>query len=123
MRGFIVACAIAAGGCVNISGVRDEADTREHINSCTVTVVRSVGGRAGDSGSAIAYENGQWQVDYETIAGIRNSRVGDQVLLCLIEIPESCPPGDDRGRLYHGVNLRTHESWNALNSEHYCGGA
>lgn len=95
----------------------------EHIGGCALTTVRSVGRRAGESGSVIEYENGRWQVDYNTIAGIHNSRIGDQVLLCLIEIPENCPPGDDRGRTYHGVNLRTHESWNAIDSEHSCGGA
>lgn len=99
------------------------ATASERIGGCNLTTVRSVGGRAGDSGSAIEYENGQWQVDYNTIAGIHNSRIGDRVLLCLIEVPKDCPPGDDRGRTYHGVNLRTFESWNAIDSEHSCGGA
>jgi hypothetical protein len=98
--------------------VSDVQPASEHVVGCAVTTVRSVGPRAGDSGSVIEYENGQWQVDYNAIAGIHNSRIGDQVLLCLIEIPENCPPGDDRGRTYHAVNLRTHESWNAIDSEH-----
>ena len=88
-----------------------------------MTTVASVGWRAGDSGSAIEYANGMWQVDYNIIAGIHNSRKGDRVRLCLTEIPKGCPPGDKRGRTYEATNLRTHASWRAINSEHSCGGA
>lgn len=93
------------------------------MGACTLTRVASVGFRAGDSGSVIEYANGLWQVDYNIIPGIRNSRRGDRVLLCLTDIPIDCPPGDDRGRTYKGTNLRTFESWSAINSEHSCGGA
>jgi len=90
---------------------------------CTLTTVVHVGYRAGDSGSVIQYANGRWQVDYDFIPGIHNSRRGDSVRLCLREIPFGCPPGDDRGRTYKSTNLRTFETWSALDSEHSCGGA
>jgi hypothetical protein len=99
------------------------ATVQKPIGACTLTRVASVGFRAGDSGSVIEYANGLWQVDYNIIPGIRNSRRGDRVLLCLTDIPIDCPPGDDRGRTYKGTNLRTLESWSAINSEHSCGGA
>jgi len=95
----------------------------ETIGACTQTTVISVGPRAGDTGSVIEYANGLWQVDYNTIPAIHRSRSGDRVLLCLTEIPVGCPPGDDRGRTYKGTNLRTRESWSAIDSEHSCGGA
>lgn len=96
---------------------------REMLGACTQTTVISVGPRAGDTGSVIEYANGLWQVDYNTIPAIHRSRSGDRVLLCLTEIPVGCPPGDDRGRTYKGTNLRTRESWSAIDSEHSCGGA
>lgn len=99
------------------------AAVQEPIGTCRLTTVVYVGQRAGDSGSVIEYANGLWQVDYNIISGIHNSRRGDRVVLCLTEIPVGCPPGDDRGRTYKGTNLRTLESWSALDSEHSCGGA
>jgi hypothetical protein len=99
------------------------AASRERIGACTLTTVTYVGWRAGDTGSVIEYADGSWQVDYNLIAGIHDSRRGDRVLLCLTEIPQGCPPGDDRGRTYKGTNLRTRDSWTAINSEHSCGGA
>jgi hypothetical protein len=43
--------------------------------------------------------------------------------LCLTGIPDECPPGDDRGKTYKATNLRTKKSWEAMDSEHMCGGA
>jgi hypothetical protein len=50
-------------------------------------------------------------------------RSGDKVKLCLVSLPEDCPPGDDRGKIYRATNLRTGESWEAPDSQHSCGGA
>ena len=99
------------------------ATVQEPIGACTLTRVAHVGFRAGDGGSVIEYADGRWQIDYNFITGIHNSRRGDRVLLCLTEVPAGCPPGDERGRTYKGTNLRTLESWSAINSEHSCGGA
>jgi len=99
------------------------AAVQERIGACALTRVVHVGTRAGDSGSVIEYANGLWQVDYNAISGIHRSRRGDPALLCLTDIPINCPPGDDRGRTFKGTNLRTLESWSALDSEHSCGGA
>ena len=95
------------------------------IGACSETAIADIGYRLGDpdSGSAISYANGGVQVSYDTIPEIHRSRIGDAVRLCLISVPEDCPPDDDRGKVYSATNLRTGESWEAPDSQHSCGGA
>ena len=76
-----------------------------------------------DSGSAVTFENGGNQVSYEELDAVRHSRAGDPVLMCLVSIPQHCPKGDNRGRMYTTTNLRTWESWTMADAEHHCGGA
>src|SRR6185437_12962079 len=95
-------------------------DLPTEIGACSETTIEDIGYRLGDpdSGSAISYANGGGQVSYDTIPEIHRSRVGDPVRLCLVSIPEDCPPGDDRGKVYSATNLRTGESWEAPDSQH-----
>ena len=96
------------------------------VGQCADTKVAKLESRlvgAPDSGSAISYVNGGYQVSYDMIPGIQASRRGDPVRLCLISIPTDCPPGDTRGRKYRATNLRTGQSWEAPDAEHMCGGA
>ena len=96
------------------------------VGQCAETRVAKLESRlvdAPDSGSAISYVNGGYQVSYDMIPGIQGSRRGDPVRLCLISIPSGCPPGDTRGRKYRATNLRTGQSWEAPDAEHMCGGA
>jgi len=95
------------------------------IGACSETTITDIGYRLGDpdTGSAIVYANGGGQVSYDTIPEIHRSRIGDTVQLCLVALPEDCPPGDDRGKIYRATNLRTGESWEASDSQHSCGGA
>ena len=89
-------------------------------------MIKNIGHRlegAPDSGSAVQYVNGGVQISYDTIPAIHRSRIGDKVRLCLVRIPQNCPPGDDRGKVYKATNLRTGESWEAPDSQHSCGGA
>ena len=107
----------------------------QQVGECVQTTVTAVGQRlqapsdngvltdVPDSGSAISFADGLSQVDYDAVPGIDHSRAGDSVRLCLMSLPKGCPPGDDRGRVYAGTNLRTGESWSAMDSEHECGGA
>jgi hypothetical protein len=75
-------------------------------------------------GSAVTYENGISGVSYEYIAALsRDSRVGDPIKLCFISRYENCPLGDDRGKTYSAINLRTGGKWTLPDSEHRCGGA
>jgi hypothetical protein len=97
-----------------------------NVGDCVETTVTLVGPRlegVADSGSGIEYANGMSQVSYDVLPGVSSSQVGDPVRLCLVSVPENCPPGDDRGRVYAGTNLRSNETWTAPDSQHMCGGA
>jgi hypothetical protein len=135
LRNAVLAACVAVSACGQTSApVSDAAAPAEEIASaapanvgdCVETTVTLVGPRlegVPDSGSGIEYANGLAQVEYDVIPGIANSQVGDAVRLCLVSVPENCPPGDDRGRVYAGTNLRTNETWSAPDSQHMCGGA
>jgi hypothetical protein len=95
------------------------------IGQCNKTTVTGIGTRIlgwAEGGSAIEYANKGYQVSYDVISGISNSRIGDPINFCLISIPSDCPPGDERGRIYQATNLRTNEKWSAPDSSHSCGG-
>jgi hypothetical protein len=102
------------------------------IGVCSNTTIKDVATRLVDgatnkpiagSGSAVDFVNGGYQVSYDTLAVISQSRAGDPVTMCLVSIPQGCPPGDDRGRIYKTTNLRSHGTWTLPDAEHSCGGA
>jgi hypothetical protein len=104
----------------------------KHVGGCADTKVlrvetRLIDGLTGKptpgSGSAIELVDGGYQVSYDTVAALEASRPGDPVRVCLVSIPQHCPPGDKRGRVYETTNLRTHGSWRLPDAEHSCGGA
>src|SRR5580700_7765624 len=85
------------------------------IGQCSRTTIGWIGTRLTDgqtggpianSGSAVKFANGGYQVSYETVPQIGASRVGDPVTICLISVPRHCPAGDNRGREYQTINLR-----------------
>jgi hypothetical protein len=120
----VVVRALLGLGFVRLDQARAEALPAE-VGECSETTIEDIGYRLGDpdSGSAISYANGGVQVSYDTIPEIHRCRAGDEVKLCLVSVPEDCPPGDDRGKVYSATNLRTGESWKAPDSQHSCGGA
>jgi hypothetical protein len=74
--------------------------------------------------TALTPEGGNgYQVSDAPIIGIDTSRAGDQVRVCLKSIPENCPVGDTRGKVYTAINVRTNATWEAYDSRHMCGGA
>jgi hypothetical protein len=103
------------------------------VGQCSDTFIQRVGtrlidGQTGasipDSGTSVQLTNGIYLVSYEDVPQLsRNSRAGDKVKLCLLSIPENCPPGDDRGRFYSLLNYRTEGYAEMPDSEHLCGGA
>lgn len=96
------------------------------IGQCKLTSVAKVSTRLDDtpgSGSAINYADGTFGVSYDTVPGVDDSQPGDQIKLCLVSIPSSCPAGEDDGSVYSAENLRTKQSWSLPNSSHECGGA
>jgi hypothetical protein len=76
-----------------------------------------------DSGSSVEFANGLYQVSYDQVPAVNQSRRGDPVFVCLMKLPVHCPPGDVRGKLYTTTNLRTDDSWTLPDAEHGCGGA
>lgn len=76
-----------------------------------------------DTGSAVFLRNGGYQVSHWEVDEINRSRAGDRVLMCLVSVPEDCPPGDNRGRIYRTTNLRTGENWTLPDDTRVCGGA
>ena len=104
------------------------------VAQCTIAKIASISGRLGSelkppssgsdsTGSLVQYSGGGLQVSYGYVAALGDSRIGDEVLVCLVSLPKDCPPGDDRGKTYSGTNLRTKGSWILPDSQHMCGGA
>jgi hypothetical protein len=96
------------------------------VGACVRTTIKSIETRlqgVPGSGSAVSFENGGYQVSYDTVPAIEHSKAGDRVWVCLVSVPRHCPKGDDRGRVYRTTNLRTHKTWKLPDSEHMCGGA
>lgn len=104
------------------------------VGDCTLTRVKEKGTRLQEptadgyvdvpgSGSAVVFENGIAQVSYNTVAAVESSSAGDPVKLCLIQVPASCPAGDERGKIYSALDLKTGAQWFLPDSEHSCGGA
>ena len=75
------------------------------------------------SGSFVIFRNGGTQMSFSKIEELIRSRVHDRVRMCLVSIPELCPPNDDRGRSYTTTNLRTGETWTLPDDTRVCGGA
>ncbi len=103
-----------------------EGPVPRKVGQCVTTRISELASRLEnmpDSGSAVNYTNGIYQVSYETLPGVASARVGDSVKLCLISLPSDCPKGDDRGKTYRATDLRTKKTWEAMDSEHMCGGA
>lgn len=102
------------------------------VGQCVTTSIshittRIFSGKNGEeipnSGSEVIYSNGIAGVSYDTVQEIENSKEGDSINLCLVSLPQGCPSGDDRGKVYKATNLRTNESWTLPDSQHGCGGA
>jgi hypothetical protein len=103
------------------------------IGHCSNTFIQQVRTRLVDgqtgasvpgSGTVVLLTNGIHLVSYEDVPELsRESRMGDQVKLCLLSIPQDCPPGDDRGRIYSLLNYRTQGYVELPDSAHFCGGA
>jgi hypothetical protein len=96
------------------------------VGQCAATTVKDVSTRLQDtpgSGSAISFANGGYQVSYDQVPEVEASRPGDPVRICLVALPQDCPPGDVRGIVYKAANQRTGQSWTLPDSEHACGGA
>ncbi|ESX12187.1 hypothetical protein X768_08735 [Mesorhizobium sp. LSJC265A00] len=102
------------------------------IGQCALTHITALTTRLGDdpletagpeAGSLARFSNGGAGVSYEREPGLASSKAGDPVVMCLISIPRDCPQGDERGRVYYGVDLTIKGTWVLPDSQHLCGGA
>lgn len=98
------------------------------VGACSRTNITWIGSRlmgddTFDTGTSVRYANGGIQVSYDYEAPLIASQPGDPVELCLRFIPQDCPPGDMRGRIYETRNLRTGGVWVMPDAQHRCGGA
>lgn len=104
----------------------------QRVGDCDRTAVSRIGTRLQDSqtgrdipdsGAAVWFRGGGHQVSYDADRAVEESQPADPILLCLVKLPQHCPPGDGRGRWYTATNLRTLRSWTLPDAEHSCGGA
>jgi hypothetical protein len=120
----VLTAAMLSAAAAPVSAAEGPVPTR--VGQCVATRIAELSSRLEnmpDSGSAVSYVNGIYQVSYDMIPGMVSARVGDSVKLCLTSLPADCPKGDDRGKTYSATDLRTKKSWEAMDSEHMCGGA
>lgn len=116
---------------ISFSAAANSLPTR--IGECRETRIVQITTRFGgpltydqdhsDSGSFVRFSNGGTQMSFSKIEELIRSRVRDRVRMCLVSIPELCPPRDDRGRSYTTTNLRTGETWTLPDDTRVCGGA
>jgi uncharacterized protein len=116
------------------SGMTPTDGLPTQLGQCTMSKITRIGTRFGQplkppsgpmdsSGSAVLFANGGIQISYDFVAPLAESKVGDEVLICLLSLPQNCPPGDDRGKVYVTTDTRTGGTWSMPDSQHMCGGA
>ena len=122
MRSLVLCAVIAAA----LPSVGHAQEVPTEVGQCVETSITEITSRLEgmpDSGDAVVYANDIYGVSYDQIDTLRNSEVGDPIKLCLTALPEDCPPGDERGKVYSALNERTRETWELPDAEHMCGGA
>jgi len=131
MRAVLIGAALMLGS-VSVVQAAERLPTK--VGQCANTRVVKISDRFGDpigakdqdgisGGTSIRLANDGYQVSYETVPTIERTRVGDRVIMCLVFIPQDCPKGDKRGKIYTTVNLRLKASWSLPDAPHSCGGA
>ena len=102
------------------------------VGDCAVTHIAAITTRFGEPLDGRRSERGQrHRISPMGAAGLLRygqarstmPRSGDPVVMCLMSIPRDCPKGDDRGRVYYGLDVRTGGTWSLPDSQHMCGGA
>jgi hypothetical protein len=85
----------------------------ENKKTCVISSVKDVGTRLSGSngkkvpgsGTAIYFKNELFLVSYDTVRQAELSKNADKVKICLMYLPEDCPPGDDRGKTYTVIRV------------------
>jgi hypothetical protein len=94
------------------------------VGQCQLTNISAIGSRLnGDpsSGTTVSYANGAVQISDSVASQVAAWQPGDDVTMCLAQLPQNCQPGDTRGNVYLVTDLRTRTSWQRGDAEHTCG--
>lgn len=103
----------------------------ESPGQCVRTRIADITTRFGEpityenavAGTAISYSNGIFNVSYIREEAFYGVKAGQDVVLCLMNIPYDCPDGDVRGRFYYTLNTVSYSEWVLPDGQHMCGGA
>ena len=123
---------LVASSAATVPCPANSAPPPAQVGRCANTFIQHIGTRLTDgstgkpipgSGTNVELTNGIYLVAYEEIEQLKTAHTGDKVKLCLVHIPENCPPGDNRGRVYSLLNYRTKRYVEMSDSQHLCGGA
>lgn len=96
---------------------------RTRVETVTTRFGEPIDYENADAGTAIAFDNGLYQVSYGRGDEFFDVAAGDDAIVCLMSIPRDCPAGDERGRVYYTLDLKTQTHWALADSQHLCGGA
>ena len=81
------------------------------ITKITTRLVESDGRPVPGSGTTIKFKTGLVLVDYDTPNTVERQGPGDRVQVCLVAVPDGCPPGDDRGKGYRVFDYGLREAY------------
>lgn len=114
-----------------MQGSAHPAKPPTEVGKCSNTFVSRVATRLGDennqpfpaSGTSIEFTNGIYLVSYDIVQSAEASKLGHKAKICLDSVPQNCPPGDNRGKIYSVLNYVTGGRFTLPDSQHFCGGA
>lgn len=113
----------AGGESAKVMPAKPGECVRTRVTSITTRFGEPVTYENQDQGTAIAFDNGGYQVSYGRGDEFYNVAAGDETIVCLMSIPHDCPAGDERGRVYYTLDRKTQTQWVLADSQHLCGGA
>lgn len=113
----------AGGGAATAMPTKPGECVRTRITEITTRFGEPATYENQDQGTAIAFDNGGYQVSYGRGDEFANVAAGQDAVVCLMSIPRDCPAGDERGRMYYTLDLKTQTQWTLPDSQHLCGGA
>ena len=117
-------CVTLASALLLTTAMASAQEIPTELGQCVKTTISEITTRVGPgTGDVVGYPGDLYGVSYSEVEGLKGSRVGDPVKLCLVSIPGDCPPGDERGKVYSAYNPRTGLGWELPDAGHMCGGA
>jgi hypothetical protein len=132
----IVAGAMVCSGALHAEEPGDRvaraAQQALQAGGCVKAVIEEIGprlqGQGFNTGIYIGYSNGSMSVSYSDDFVARESKPGDVVNMCLLQMARTsdgkpCPANYRVGSLWRVENLRTGGRWTMPDWPHYCNGA